>query len=863
MNTRKPNKQNLIWFSVFAIVIIAGILVGTLLSGKEQGYRTITVFETEGSVCVVNNGIEYQAYPGMVLQEGYAVVTSANSYVRMVLDGDKYVKLEQGSRATFETLGVLGSGKTKIRLERGTLTSEIVSPLKAEEEFVVNTTNAVLAVRGTFFRVALQGETNGKIRTDVYTYGGKVASKRILPTGDVVEEEVLIDAGYKASVSMNEADTVYLTENVVTDEKEEKSITPIVIEEISDEDLVDMYFASDNGHELFVTMTEIEKLVEDRAIVIEEYTPPYEKAKESKEDVIATTPDDNRPLVETETETEEEPEQIAGVPSDGGSDENGETEKTIDVAVNDGIEEGETPNEVQPEEPTEEEEAQVQPDIQEPQEPESQEPEEVPETPEDTGGADSGNTGETPTPEHVHTEVTNTVAATCEQAGMTTVSCSSCGAVLSETEIPATGHTMRLVGTVDVHETCDVCGISNAGHTYMDVTIESTCTTEGQTEYTCNCGYSYIDTIPMLAHTEATEYTDGTDTADGLMRVYCSVCNDTIEEVTLLSIPKNFPDDVFAAYVTSNFDADGHNSLNTEELAALQAATEVNLAGSSSADGGVTSLTGISNFTSLTTLNCAYNTGITSLNLSANAELATLNVDGCSSLTTLDVSGTALTDLILNSNTAIERVTAKSTSSLETVECTGISTLAEVDVTGSTGLKTLNVSGCAGVTVVTTTNCTALEEIDISSCSQMVMLTTSSNPALKKLNFSNCNNIQRIDLTSNANLTHLWASAGNMSDGDLDLTGNPELLVFSLSGSSFTSYDFSQNTKLEELYLSNNQAMVDLYITSNTNLKTLDISNCISLGWIWTGGRYASMTELEAGLVSLDTTGCSSYITVQ
>ena len=113
--TKKTKKTKLVLIAVLAVV---AVLLSTVFfiqtTGDNKGYRTISVVEVTGNVSVVKEGIEYRAYPGMLLQEGHEIVTAANSYVRLVLDDDKYVKLEAGSRLVFETLGLLGSGKTQM-----------------------------------------------------------------------------------------------------------------------------------------------------------------------------------------------------------------------------------------------------------------------------------------------------------------------------------------------------------------------------------------------------------------------------------------------------------------------------------------------------------------------------------------------------------------------------------------------------------------------------------------------------------------------------------------------------------------------------------------------------------------------------
>ncbi len=329
MYKRKTRKKNKVWFglAIMAVLIITGI-VFVLVGGGKKGYRTIGVVEVFGTVSVVKDGIEYGAYPGMMLQEGHAVVTSGDSYVRMVLDGDKYVKLESGSRAIFETLGFLGSGKTSIKLERGALTGEVVNPLGDDEEFVINTPNAVLAVRGTFFRVDLGFNEKGEITTDVKTYGGRVAACRVMPNGEKLQEEVLIETGYKATINMTDKITYYVGENEEGDkiaveqpvpdkaEQEGYALTTLIRkEEISDDDLVDIYFAVENGHEMFWTKEEIPLIIEERGIelndcvsvydISEEILTSIEKGNEKDAgksrmlDAIYVA-DDSRPLMRTE-----------------------------------------------------------------------------------------------------------------------------------------------------------------------------------------------------------------------------------------------------------------------------------------------------------------------------------------------------------------------------------------------------------------------------------------------------------------------------------------------------------------------------------------------------------------------------------
>ena len=258
-----------------AIVLIAAVIVIILLSaGGETGYRNISVSRISGVVMAENNGNEYEAYENMRLADGYALTTGVDSYSRLVLDEDKYMKLEQGSRAEFRNVGDAKNHITSIYLAYGALTAELVNPLKEEESFVVNTPNAVLAVRGTFYRVEVSYDINGDAYTDVYTYGGAIACHRIMPDGTEVDEEVMVNQGYKARIKMDEIITIYVEELIEYEPGDD--VDPLSVNEISDDDIVDIYNASYHGHTMFLSTKELWQEILDRDIDIEEYYSPYD-----------------------------------------------------------------------------------------------------------------------------------------------------------------------------------------------------------------------------------------------------------------------------------------------------------------------------------------------------------------------------------------------------------------------------------------------------------------------------------------------------------------------------------------------------------------------------------------------------------
>lgn len=104
-----------------------------------------------------------------------------------------------------------------------------------------------------------------------------------------------------------------------------------------------------------------------------------------------------------------------------------------------------------------------------------------------------------PTLQHSNEEVVT--APTCTDEGYTTYTCKYCGATSVGAETEALGHNF-------VDGVCDRegCGALDHKHEYTDVVTEPTCTTEGYTTHTCECGDVQKDTIvPAKGHA----YTDG------------------------------------------------------------------------------------------------------------------------------------------------------------------------------------------------------------------------------------------------------------------------------------------------------------------------------------------------------------------
>lgn len=162
---------------------------------------------------------------------------------------------------------------------------------------------------------------------------------------------------------------------------------------------------------------------------------------------------------------------------------------------------------------------------------------------------------------HTHSyTATVTKQPTCTAEGVKTFRC-SCGDSYTEA-ISAAGHVFGAyvynndaTEAADGTETaaCTICGAKDtrtaAGtkiahvHNYTAaVTKAATCAEEGVKTYTCSCGSSYTEAVPVIAHSfgEYVYNDDATTEKDGTRTATCSVCGAT-DTVTAEGTKKTLP----------------------------------------------------------------------------------------------------------------------------------------------------------------------------------------------------------------------------------------------------------------------------------------------------------------------------------
>ncbi|QLC66671.1 leucine-rich repeat domain-containing protein [Flavobacterium sp. LPB0248] len=255
----------------------------------------------------------------------------------------------------------------------------------------------------------------------------------------------------------------------------------------------------------------------------------------------------------------------------------------------------------------------------------------------------------------------------------------------------------------------------------------------------------------------------------------------------------------------------------------------------------VSDLTGIQDFTSLSTLYC-YSAALTSLDLSKNVNL-----------TMVDFSTNKLTSVDLSANTNLTTVVAYNNqlTSLDVSKNTALKSLSVyrnkltgLNISKNIALTSLDASSnqISDLDISTNTN---LTKIDVFN-NQLTSLDFSKNLLLKEVRISN-NKFENINVSNLNALTSLSASDNLLTT--IDISQNTGLLSLEMSNNKLSVIDISSNTALTALGVSNNQlktlditknkALVGLY-ANNNQLTSLDMRN----------GKNTSMQNYNLSLVS-------------
>ncbi|MCF0128329.1 MAG: FecR domain-containing protein [Pseudobutyrivibrio sp.] len=176
------------------VFLILGAVAGVIISNR--GYRSIYVQDLTGEVFVTEGKNISTAYSGQKLKSGNTVEVLQKSNLTLALDTDKYVFADEMTKFTLEAVGKSGEdSRTVIHLENGSVLSRIDNKLAADEDFLIETPNSTMSVRGTVFGVNIIVGKNGEVCTYTNVYEGRVEQNIVDENGNPTGETISIEAG--------------------------------------------------------------------------------------------------------------------------------------------------------------------------------------------------------------------------------------------------------------------------------------------------------------------------------------------------------------------------------------------------------------------------------------------------------------------------------------------------------------------------------------------------------------------------------------------------------------------------------------------------------------------------------------------
>ncbi len=188
------------------ICVVAAVAAVVMFFPKSDDYRTIKVDGLNGTVTIINSkDVSVNAYEGMNLKSQDRVTVEVDSNMTLLLDMDKYMFAEAGTKFWIEATGnsEKGNTKTRIHLEEGSVLCRIDKKLGDDESYDVETPNSVMSVRGTVFRAAIYQDESGENYTEVDVLEGAVNVDLHTEDGEATGEDGLIESGKRAVVHSN------------------------------------------------------------------------------------------------------------------------------------------------------------------------------------------------------------------------------------------------------------------------------------------------------------------------------------------------------------------------------------------------------------------------------------------------------------------------------------------------------------------------------------------------------------------------------------------------------------------------------------------------------------------------------------
>ncbi|MDD6069281.1 MAG: hypothetical protein PUC12_00485, partial [Clostridiales bacterium] len=137
------------WIGIIGAAVIIVIVVTVFFikgfSKTEDFYRSIQIYDLKGTATIEREGIgTMNAVQNLYLESGDRICVGEDSFMRLKLDDDKYIMVEENSILLIVAEGTKTDSQTSIHLEQGAITNEIQNKLNDKSAYDVTTPNSVM-----------------------------------------------------------------------------------------------------------------------------------------------------------------------------------------------------------------------------------------------------------------------------------------------------------------------------------------------------------------------------------------------------------------------------------------------------------------------------------------------------------------------------------------------------------------------------------------------------------------------------------------------------------------------------------------------------------------------------------------------
>ena len=270
-------------FILIGIVVVVAItmLILFLVIMRKETERTLKITEVEGDASITRDDIgKIELYKNMSILSGDSLILN-NGILTLKADSDKYIYFDEKTEMSIDISGTKQDSDTDIGLVRGAITCDIRNKLSSESEYTVNTPNVAISANSGMFRVEMY-EENELEYTRISVFKGGVHTKLLKKDGTETEEEMLVVGGNEIIICEDEVDAQYVSSP--TDLDYSRLPAPVIKR---------LAKAAGSGRQLSIRKEELEKYLEEKAIVTFKYDDKvYSVESVDKGDVITATPTD-------------------------------------------------------------------------------------------------------------------------------------------------------------------------------------------------------------------------------------------------------------------------------------------------------------------------------------------------------------------------------------------------------------------------------------------------------------------------------------------------------------------------------------------------------------------------------------------